>query len=197
MARLGFGGSSQVIEDVVARRWPFRPRDLLRYGVSPAWIGMNPLLFVVRLDRGVYGERDRGYPRVVIASARTDMSFACPYSALWLHGLLPDEPPEAWLCIKHKAWKPRGGLVPTQFLRTSLWPKIEDLCELGNWRMPATNLARTAFDFFRFRSRVGVQAARDAQQLILRSGRCTEQEVLACAERYNSQQPVAAAQEGR
>jgi hypothetical protein len=186
MSRWGFAGSAEVILGLLEQQWPFRPRELLKRGVSPAWIGLHPLVPLVRLDRGVYGNEGRSYPRVVIAACRTDRSFACLYSALWLHGLIREEPDEAWLCIGHRTWMPRGGRVPALFLRTRLWPRREDLCSLTDWNMPATTLARTAFDFFRFRHRVGVQAAREAQQLILRSGMCTEEEVTACRDRFRT-----------
>lgn len=170
---------------MASRGRPFRARELGKYGLSRAWLELPGLLWLEKLARGVYVDSGRKFPRIVVAKLRTDRGFACLSSALWLHGLIGEEPAEAWICIGHKAWKPAAGATPhTQFVRTSRWPLSEDICELGRWGVSTTGLARTVVDFFRYQRRVGLHAAHEALELVLASGRCTLKEVNACADRY-------------
>lgn len=108
---------------------------------------------------------------------------ACLYSALWLHGLLLSEPSEAWLCIRHKAWKP--SVPSTQFFRTTRFPTAADVRHFPQWGLYATSPARTVVDFFRYRRRVGPHAARAVLEIVLQSGECTLADIDACAARYD------------
>ena len=51
---MAFGRSTEVIA-ALSENGPFRAREVVRRGISSAWIGMNICLFTERLDRGVYG----------------------------------------------------------------------------------------------------------------------------------------------
>ena len=164
---------------------PFRSRELSECRLPRAWLQFTGISGLERLACGTYGRRGRGYSRICVATRRVDRGFACLSSALWLHGLIPDEPADAWVCIRHKAWKPLASSTPnTQFVRTSRWPVLEDLCLLSRWNVPTTAMARTVVDFFRFRHRVGLPAAHKAFELVVGSGRCTAAEIEACADRY-------------
>jgi hypothetical protein len=185
MKASGIRGAQEIIDRLAWRNRPFRARELGPYSLSRAWLDFRILFPIERIARGVYAHNARTYPRIVVAKLRADRGFACLFSALWLHGLIPDEPVDAWICIGHKAWKPRADLVPnTQFVRTVHWPVAEDICELGDWGISTTGLARTAVDFFRCQNRVGLAAANQALELVLASGQCTLKDINACADRY-------------
>ena len=119
----GLGGAKDAVYALLKWGRPFRARDLARKGIEPAWLNHMILPWIERLDRGVYGLHGAAYPRIAIALVRVNRSVACLGSALWLHGLLDKEPPEAWLMIAHKAWMPTPPPAPpTRFVRTTFIP---------------------------------------------------------------------------
>lgn len=183
-ARVGLGGAQHVVQQLVDRGRPFRARELGKYGVDRQWVNWMMFPAITRVARGVYAEKGHRFPRILIATARSNSGIASLYSALWLHGLLFTEPAGAWLSIGHKARKPRPHLAPdTRFFRTSHWPAGDDVCAVSDWRIPTTSLARTIVDFFHWRPRLGDHAAEAALEIVLQSGRCTLEDIEASAER--------------
>jgi hypothetical protein len=178
-----------VVEGLIRWNRPFRAREAAWAGIDPGWLNHLVLPHVVRLERGVYGDGQTKFPRIAIAIVRVHNSFACLSSALWMHGLLPEEPPQAWVCIHHKAWKPRAlPLVPTRIIRTSLWPNDEDLL-YSNEGLAFTSLPRTVLDLFRYKRLMAASAGPEALSLALDSGNCTLADIEACAARYRVRWP--------
>jgi hypothetical protein len=177
------GRARDLVEALIGMGRPFRARDLERRGVDPWWLNFIAWPRVVRLERGVYADGQATFPRIAIAMVRVHRSFACLSSALWLHGLLKEEPPEAWLCIHHKAWKPTPPATPTRIVRTSVWPKEEDFAWTSSG-LVMTSLPRTVIDFFRYKRLMPASAGPEALSLALESGKCTMADIEACAARY-------------
>lgn len=165
------------------RRLPFHASLLTRNGISQSYLRVACIpRGMKRLDRGVYGIPDDN-PRVVIAAAVVRGSGACLFSALFLHGLLSPEPSEAWLCIGHKAWAAKQPeSIHVNLLRTSVGFTE---AELGWFRegIAFTSVPRTVVDFHRYRRRVPAGSAGAAFRLARDQGRCTEEDVAACADR--------------
>lgn len=182
--RSGLGPALELMRSLAAGDRPFRPRELARCGIEPRWLHhFRWLTGIVRLERGIYADGKVEFPRIAIALVRVNRSFACLESALWMHGLLPDEPAEAWVGIHHKAWKPNPmPMTPMRIVRTSLWPEHRDLFATRSG-LPFTRLPRTLVDFFRYKRLATPTAPSDALTLALESGKCTLAEIEECAER--------------
>jgi predicted transcriptional regulator of viral defense system len=182
--KTGMGGAMSVIESLGGWQRPFRAQDVSNNGVDRAWLEHLAYRSVTKLDHGVYGALGADYPRIAIATLRVRNSIACLSSALWLHRLIPQEPLASWVCIRHKAWAPTGELrTPIRLIRTKLWPLDQDLTQAGQ-ELPVTTVARTVLDFFRYPRLIPADAAEQALELALAAGKCTLEDIDACAARY-------------
>lgn len=193
----GFAGSSRAFRQLIDKQRPFRSKALDRLGVERFWLRcINPLNPLYRVARGVYAEEHAVFPRVLIATIRSPSATACLYSALWLHGLMWHEPADAWLSLSHKGRKPKVELA--RFFRSRHVPAGDDLCFVGDWKIPTTSVARTVVDFVRYRRRLGAHAVRVAQELALQSGQCRLDDIEASAERskVNDWTPALALDDG-
>ena len=136
--------------------WRFLTFQFLHAGPGPWHLVVNMLMLyffgIHRLDRGVYGVP--GGPGCVVAAVRVSCGIICLESALYLHGLLPDEPWESWLCIHDKAWKPKQSLVyPVEIVRTTLRFREDEVIRRRDGLL-YTSLPRTIVDFHRYRHRI-------------------------------------------
>ncbi len=162
----------------------FRARDLAPEGIHRSRLrGCEPYV------RGVYSMRTFPVPRVVLALYRTPHAIAALTSALYLHGLLPDEPRPMWVAISRDARKPCTPELPVQALRWSRPPEADDVTvvRVGRFDARTFTLARTAVDFIRFARRFGPGAFAFADFLRTEVG---DDRLLDCARRNRAETPV-------
>ena len=142
-----------------------RPRDVHAPGISP--IHFTRLVrrgVLVRAGRGLYslaeGEptRDR---TVVEAARRVPSGVVCLLTALRLHGLGTELPPEAWLAIPSKARAPSAEGPPVRIVRMSgksFTAGVEERV-LEGVRVRIYGQAKTVADCFKFRNKIGLDVA--------------------------------------
>ena len=165
----------------LASKGPIRARDLRAIGVPTSYLArLCSTGALERVGRGLY----EGAPAPVsalhdLAAAQKRVPHAriCLLSALAVHGARKHREEPVWLMIETHARKPQldapqievvraGGVALTQFVDRHL---ID-----GVW-VSVTNPAKTVADCFRYRSHIGLAAARHALRWYLGRARTPAQ----------------------
>ena len=145
-----------------------RSRDLEAAGVSRA--ELQRLVAegrIERVDRGLYK-----LPGVVLtakhslaqASRLVPRGVVCLLSALRFHELTTQNPPEVWMAIAGKAWRPKPSSLRLRLVHMSgqLLEKGVETHDVGGVEVRVTSAARTVADCFKFRNKIGVDVAVEA-----------------------------------
>lgn len=127
------------------------------------------------LDEGVVERVDRGLyklPGVVLtekhslaqASRLVPRGVVCLLSALRLHELTTQNPPDVWMAIAGKAWRPRPSSLRIHLVHMSgnLLDEGIETRDVGGVEVRVTNPARTVADCFKFRNKIGIDVAVEA-----------------------------------
>ncbi len=145
-----------------------RSRDLERAGISRTQLR--------RLrERGVIERTGRGLYRLVDAAVTERHNLAevarlvpggvvCLLSALRFHGLTTQNPPEVWLAIDRKAWRPRVEHPPLRLIYLSgatLREGVEEH-DVDDVQVRVFSAAKTVADCFKFRHKIGTDIAVEA-----------------------------------
>lgn len=154
-----------------------RPRDLAAVGIAPEYL--HRLLQqgeVVRLGRGLYAlaDADLGEHESLIAACKAvPNGVICLLSALRFHGLTTQAPFEVWMAVSRSSWAPGGGGVPIRLSWLSgpaLTEGVEEHQVVGGI-VRVYGIAKTLADCFKFRSKVGLDAALEALHEVRRQGK--------------------------
>jgi hypothetical protein len=152
------------IRDVEAHRLP-RPRLRLELReVAP----------------GVWGKRCFSFSNTTVAAKCVPHAVVCLSSALYFHGLIPEEPPEVFLAIGEKARHPRRQQLPLRIVRFSGAALSEGVEHHSDRGVPVRvySAAKTVADLFKYRKKLGFPVAVRALRVALLAGRCTPEEIL-------------------
>jgi len=152
-----------------------RAKELEARGFSRAQLGRKVAAGeLVRVGRGLYALPDREigeHESIVHAALRVESGIVCLLSALRLHELTTQNPPEVWLAVPRNTRVPRLDWPPLRVLRWSgaaLTDGIIDR-EVDGVPVPVTTPARTVADCFKHRSAVGltvaIEALRDSRRV--------------------------------
>ena len=145
-----------------------RPRDLEPYGIPREHL--RRLYEKGQLDRpsrGVYVLADSSPNEregLIQACKRVPKGVVCLISALQFHSLTTQHPFEVWLALPHKAWQPTDGYPPLRIVRFSgdaLNYGIKEHAIRGV-AVRVFTPAKTVADCFKFRSKIGLEVAREA-----------------------------------
>lgn len=148
-----------------------RGRDLVARGVTRA--ALRRLVArgeVEQAGRGLYvlAGADLGEKQTLIEAAlMVPCGVVCLLSALQIHGLTTQNPPEVWMAIDHKARKPAAGGVPLHVVRLSGQARTAGVVEHRISTAPGVPLrvydpAKTVADCFKFRHLVSHEVALEA-----------------------------------
>lgn len=151
-----------------ARSGVLRPRDVVAAGV-PAWAVYELLKdgTAERVGRGLYAlakgkmTENRSYLEAIKLIPK---GIICLLSALRLHKLTMQNPHEIWVAIDRRAWKPRIKKPRVRILRFSgeaLTTGVERKVIEGA-PVAVTNVPRTIADCFKYRNKIGLDAALEA-----------------------------------
>jgi predicted transcriptional regulator of viral defense system len=121
---------------------------------------------------------------LAMACARVPNSVVCLLSALRVHGIGTQAPPDVWLAIPHKARRPRLPALRLRIVRFSGAAWTFGVKETAFEGVPAriTTPARTVADCFRLERLVGREVALEALQDGLRKNKMTIAELSRVAE---------------
>lgn len=121
---------------------------------------------LVRLSRGLYALAERkGSELDYLAqiAIRYPHAVFCLLTALQLHGLTTQTPPEVWLAVGPKARTPAADYPPLHVVRASdLEHGVVQMAADGVVQLPVTSIARTVADCFKFRNKIGLDVALEA-----------------------------------
>lgn len=133
---------------------------------------------VERVGRGLYrlahAEPTENYS-LAMACTRVPNSVVCLLSALRVHEIGTQSPPDVWIAIPHKARKPRLPELRLRIVRFSEVAWTFGVQETDFEGVPAriTSPARTVVDCFRLERLVGPEAAMEALHDALRQRKAT------------------------
>lgn len=152
-----------------------RARDLAKLGVTGTQLRrLVARGEVERVGRGLYalpGARHDERGDLAEVAIRAPEGVICLLSALRFHGLTTQNPPEVWLAIDRKAWRPRVDHPPLRVVYLSGPALSEGIEEHAVEGVPVRvySAAKTVADCFKFRNKLGsdvaVEALRDYRRL--------------------------------
>jgi predicted transcriptional regulator of viral defense system len=175
--------SHQNILDLAAERGLIRPRDLTERGLPT--VALTRLVRQGRLQRvgrGLYALPDRPvseHNALAEVARKHPQAIVCLLSALRFHDLTTQSPFEVWLAIPNKARAPKMDYPPLRIVRFSgaaLTRGVEDHV-IDGVPVRVTSVARTVADCFKFRNKIGLDAALESLQEAWRAKRASMDEL--------------------
>jgi predicted transcriptional regulator of viral defense system len=142
---------------------------------------------LVRVARGLYvppeaaPSADRTIAEVAMLAPR---AVVCLLSALRIHGLTTQLPPEVWIAVSTKSWRPRAGGLPVRVLRFS-GKALTDCIEtqrIEGVPVRVYGAAKSVADSFKYRNKIGLDVALEALREYRRLHRGGMDELWRCAE---------------
>jgi len=159
---------SKKVLDIARKAGMFRAHELAKQGI--------PRVYLQRLEQqGLLVREARGLYRVPNAKITENHSLAeaakrvshgvlCLLSALRFHGLTTQNPSEIWLAIGWKTRAPKKDTQPLRIVRMSgkaLTEGVEQH-QIEGVSVKIYNPAKTVADCFKYRNKVGLDAALEA-----------------------------------
>ncbi len=137
---------------------------------------------VVRLARGLYQLPNAALDAqqsLAEASRLVPKGVICLASALAFHGLTDQMPPEVWIAIGRKDWRPRLTYPPIRIARFSdeLLRRSVEREKIAGTLVPVFNVAKTVADLFRYRRTVGDSLAFEGLRQAMRQRKATPAEI--------------------
>jgi predicted transcriptional regulator of viral defense system len=137
---------------------------------------------VARLARGLYQLPDAALDvqqSLAEAARLVPKGVICLASALAFHGLTDQMPPQVWIAIGRKDWRPRISYPPIRIARFSdeLLRRSVELKTIAGTPVPVFGVAKTVADLFRYRRTVGDALAIEGLRQALRRRLATPSEI--------------------
>jgi predicted transcriptional regulator of viral defense system len=120
-----------------------------------------------RVARGLYSLTDSDVTELhtlVEAACRIPNAVACLLTALRVHELTTQNPRDVWLAVRKNAWARKPESIPVRFVYMSgpAFDEGVDHHEIEGVTVRVFGAAKTVADCFKYRSRIGVDAAIEA-----------------------------------
>ena len=137
---------------------------------------------LLRLGRGLYaapGYEPGEHQSLVAVAKRAPKVVFCLLTALRFHDLTMQAPHEVWIAIGNKAHPPRLDYPPLRVVRysaESLSAGVEQHT-VESTVIRVTSVAKTVADCFKFRNRIGLEAALEALREARRSKKASPDEL--------------------
>lgn len=166
---LEFAGKSGII----------RPRDLEALGVQREYlIRLYRKGLLNRIGRGLYTSSPANVSEhysLAEACKKVPHAVVCLLSALRFHGLTTQAPFEVWIAIDNKSRRPKQTNFPLRVVRFSgdAFLKGIEVHSVEGVRIRVFDPAKTVADCFKYRNKIGLDAAIEALQECWRNRRCT------------------------
>lgn len=165
-----------------------RPRDLKERGLPKDYLYIFAKEGIIeRVGRGLYQlpNRDLGrYQSLAEVSKLAPKAVVALLSALNYHNMTTQNPPQIWLAIDGKAWKPEISYPPVRFVTMSgktLHVGVEEH-SIDGVPIKVFCPAKTVVDCFKYRNKVGLDVALEALREGWSSRKFTMDELLRYAE---------------
>ncbi len=154
--------------ELVRQQGILRPRDLVVRGLPGAYLGrLVRERLVERVGRGLYRSRSVEITEqhtLAEVCRRVPQGVVCLLSALRFHNLTTQSPTEIWLALGNKARVPKTDLLPLRIVRFSAIALATGIDEALIEGVPVRvyDPAKTVVDCFKFRNKIGLEAALEA-----------------------------------
>jgi len=162
----------------------FRPSDLETIGISrdklQTWLRCGSAEYVsyglYRITSAPVSE----YETIAMVCSRVRGAVVCLLTALQVHGIGTQSPREIWIAIDHKARKPVLDQFPVRLLIYSkkMMTSGIEVFDIQGVETRITSPARKVVDFFRFRSKVGLDVAIEVLKDVLAVKMTTPAEIM-------------------
>jgi predicted transcriptional regulator of viral defense system len=131
-----------------------------------------------QIGRGLYRRRavaPTELETIAAICARAPRAIVCLLSALAIHDIGTQQPPDVWIALDRKARKPHFADVDVRVVRFSGTMLRHGVTMRRVQGVPVrlTNPARTVVDCFRYRNKLGLDIALEALRDVLTSRRTT------------------------
>jgi len=173
----------QVVIELAKKMGTIRIKDLLERNIHPEFarrLVRKGLL--VRSGRGMYILADSEiteFHNFATIGKRFPKGVICLTSALRFHDIGTQLPRKIWLALKRGSARPRLGYPPVSIVRFSEPCFSEGIEEhqIEGVAVKIYNPAKALADCFKFRNRIGLEAAIEAARECLREKKATSDEV--------------------
>jgi len=173
----------QAVIDLAKKLGTIRIKDLLARGLHPEFarrlVGKEILN---RSGRGLYTLADSEiteYHDFALVGKRLPKGVVCLTSALRFHGIGTQLPRKIWLALEKGSAQPRLSYPPISVIRLSGASFLEGIDEhtIEGVMVRIYNPAKTVADCFKFRNRIGLEAAIEAVRECLHERKATSDEI--------------------
>ena len=159
---------SKKVLDIARKAGMFRAHEMAKQGIPRVYLQrLEQQGLLVREARGLYvhpGAKITENHSLAEAAKRVSHGVLCLLSALRFHGLTTQAPSEIWLAIAWKARAPKKDAQPLRIVRMSGKALTEgvDQHQIEGVSVKIYNPAKTVADCFKYRNKVGLDAALEA-----------------------------------
>ncbi|MDD8028065.1 MAG: type IV toxin-antitoxin system AbiEi family antitoxin domain-containing protein [Acidobacteriota bacterium] len=178
----GFGENTKKVLLLLRSHGILRPRDLPAMGISREMLRhlyKNGL--IERAGRGIYRLREQmeEHRSLIEAAKLVPKGVICLLSALRFHEIGTQEPYDIWLALPNSAWRPRIRTLRLRIIYPSgkAFSEGIEVHRYSGGVIRVYNAAKTIADAFKFRNKIGLDAAVEALRDGLRSGKVNRDEL--------------------
>jgi predicted transcriptional regulator of viral defense system len=179
--------SKQKILELARQRGIIRPRDVEAAGISREYLlRLYRKGDLTRVRRGLYALPDSLTSESVTlaeVAKRVPNAVVCLLSALQFHNLTTQISHRVWIAIESRKWKPEFDYPPLEVVRFSgrAFNFGVEVHEVDRVPVKVYSPAKTVADCFKFRNKIGLDAALEALRDTWRSQKATMDELWGAA----------------
>lgn len=173
----------RAVIDLAKKLGTIRIKDLLDRGIHPEFARrLVRKDILARSGRGLYtltGSEITEHHDFALVAKRLPKGVICLTSALLFHGIGTQLPRKIWLALEKGSAQPRLSYPPISVIRLSGASFSEgiDIHEIEAVPVRIYNPAKTVVDCFKFRNRIGLEAAIEAVRECLHARKATSDEI--------------------
>jgi len=173
----------QAVIDLAKKLGTIRIKDLLDRGIHPEFARrLVRKDILIRSERGLYTLADSEITEhhdFALIGKRFSKGVICLTSALRFHGIGTQLPRKIWLALEKGSAQPRLSYPPISVIRLSGPSFSEGIDEhtIEGVVVRIYNPAKTVADCFKFRNRIGLEAAIEAVRECLHERKATSDEI--------------------
>jgi len=175
--------NEQIIIDLAKKLGTIRIKDLLARGIHPEFARRLVSKEILnRSGRGLYtlaNSEITEYHDFALVGKRLPKGVVCLTSAIRFHGIGTQLPRKIWLALDRGSAQPRLSYPPISVVRLSGRSFSEGIDEhtIEGVVVRIYNPAKTVADCFKFRNRIGLEAAIEAVRECLNERKATSDEI--------------------
>lgn len=169
--------------DLAKRRGILRTRDIREAGLHHETLRrLCDTGLLEKVGRGLYTLTDAEitlFHDLAVAAVKAPEGVVCLLSALAFHEITTQLPHSVWMAFPRKVRTPRLGHPRLRVVRFSDPAMSEGIAthQVDNVSVRITNVPKTIADCFKFRNKIGLEAALESLKDGLKQKKCTRDEI--------------------